>query len=63
MSAGATTTSVRAGRSQSVSPADLEVVAGAVGPAEELASQIGRSKRTIYKIRDRLILKLKKELK
>jgi hypothetical protein len=31
--------------------------------AEELASQIGRSKRTIYKIRDRLILKLKKELK
>jgi len=31
--------------------------------AEELAVQIGRSKRTIYKIRDRLILKLKKELK
>ncbi len=31
--------------------------------AERLADQIGRSKRTIYKIRDRLILKLKKELK
>jgi hypothetical protein len=31
--------------------------------AEELATGIGRSKRTIYKIRDRLILKLKKELK
>ena len=34
------------------------------GPrAEELAEQIGRSKRTIYKIRDRVMLKLKKELK
>jgi hypothetical protein len=31
--------------------------------ADELASQIGRSRRTIYKIRDRLILKLKKEQK
>ena len=31
--------------------------------ADELANQIGRSRRTIYKIRDRLILKLKKERK
>jgi RNA polymerase sigma factor (sigma-70 family) len=31
--------------------------------ADELANQIGRSRRTIYKIRDRLILKLKKEQK
>jgi hypothetical protein len=33
------------------------------GSADELANQIGRSRRTIYKIRDRLILKLKKEQK
>jgi hypothetical protein len=31
--------------------------------ADQLADQIGRAKRTIYKIRDRLILKLKKERK
>lgn len=31
--------------------------------AEQLAGQIGRTKRTIYKIRERLILKLKNELK
>jgi len=31
--------------------------------ADQLADQIGRSRRTIYKIRDRLILKLKKEQK
>jgi DNA-binding CsgD family transcriptional regulator len=31
--------------------------------ADQLADQIGRSRRTIYKIRDRLILKLKKERK
>jgi hypothetical protein len=30
--------------------------------AEQLADQLGLSKRTIYKIRDRVILKLKKEL-
>jgi len=32
-------------------------------PAGQLADEIGRSRRTIYKIRDRLIVKLKKELK
>jgi hypothetical protein len=32
-------------------------------PAEQIADEIGRSKRTVYKIRDRLIVKLKKELK
>jgi RNA polymerase sigma factor (sigma-70 family) len=31
--------------------------------ADELADEIGRSRRTIYKIRDRVILKLKKERK
>jgi hypothetical protein len=31
--------------------------------ADQLAEKIGRSRRTIYKIRDRLILKLKKEQK